>query len=284
MNPTDRDDGSSACIAVAARFVADQPGGIDRILHAHRRRSDSSCTHHAHTATPWPCSAVTIAHAAQQLIDSATSGRPPMSGIGSCPLDAAGPHSRPAPGDRCPGSLHPARYGQRGAGLPNASADASLRSKSRVPTPYGTTIATGISVSIGGVTIGEVRIGGTPILDHQPDLHALFDLADTALYNAKHAARGAFRISQGSTRATPDESRPGPRLPAQEKESSMSRSVESHEHRIGQTVGTPKVSGRRDTQPGADLQPGSWFGATGVGRGQQAPRRWCPLPRAVYRW
>jgi hypothetical protein len=65
VNATDPDP-TDGCIAVAARFVANQPGGIDRILHAHRRRSDGSCTHHAHTATPWPCSAVTITHAAQQ--------------------------------------------------------------------------------------------------------------------------------------------------------------------------------------------------------------------------
>lgn len=68
VNPADRGDDapSAACIAVAARFVANQPGGVDRILDAHRRRPDGSCTHHAHTATPWPCSAVAIAHAAQQ--------------------------------------------------------------------------------------------------------------------------------------------------------------------------------------------------------------------------
>ena len=67
MTTIDRDDDTpNACITVAARFVANQPGGIDRILHAHRRRPDGSCTHHARTATPWPCSAVTIAHTAQQ--------------------------------------------------------------------------------------------------------------------------------------------------------------------------------------------------------------------------
>jgi hypothetical protein len=66
VNPPDRDDAPAACIAVAARFVANQPGGVDRILDAHRRRPDGSCTCHAHTVTPWPCSAVTIAHAAQQ--------------------------------------------------------------------------------------------------------------------------------------------------------------------------------------------------------------------------
>lgn len=75
VNTTDRDDAPDACIAEAARFVADQPGGIDRILHLHQRRPDGSCTHHAHTPTPWPCSAVIIAHAAQQFTDRATAAR-----------------------------------------------------------------------------------------------------------------------------------------------------------------------------------------------------------------
>ena len=79
MNPADRNDAPSACIAVAARFVAAQPGGVDRILAAHRPRPDGSCSCHAHTATPWPCSAVAIAHSAQQVADDnrpATAGQP----------------------------------------------------------------------------------------------------------------------------------------------------------------------------------------------------------------
>jgi hypothetical protein len=75
VNATDPDP-TLGCIAEAARFVAHQPGGVDRILHAHRRRPDGSCTHHAHTATPWPCSAVAIAHAAQRHADSDPASRP----------------------------------------------------------------------------------------------------------------------------------------------------------------------------------------------------------------
>lgn len=64
MNPPIPNEAPGGCIAVAARFVAAQPGGVQRLLDAHRPRPDGSCTCRTHTVTPWPCVAVTIAHAA----------------------------------------------------------------------------------------------------------------------------------------------------------------------------------------------------------------------------
>jgi hypothetical protein len=56
-----------SCIVMAARFVAAQPGGVRRVLEAHQRRPDGSCTCRTHVVTPWPCVLVAIAVAAQQL-------------------------------------------------------------------------------------------------------------------------------------------------------------------------------------------------------------------------
>ena len=71
------------------------------------------------------------------------------------------------------------------------------------PTPHSATIITGISVSIGGVCIDTSNPDHSNP-DHQPDMHALVDLADRALYDAKHTARGTVGIARptGPTRHT----------------------------------------------------------------------------------
>jgi hypothetical protein len=54
--------------AAAVAFVAAQPGGIERILAAHRRRADGYCTGCVHTLSHWPCRVAGIAlTAAEQL-------------------------------------------------------------------------------------------------------------------------------------------------------------------------------------------------------------------------
>ncbi|MGH3565312.1 MAG: hypothetical protein ACRDRH_04625 [Pseudonocardia sp.] len=50
-----------SCIAEAITVVAAQPGGVERILATHRRRSDGRCTGCAHTLTKWPCTVAGIA-------------------------------------------------------------------------------------------------------------------------------------------------------------------------------------------------------------------------------
>jgi hypothetical protein len=47
--------------AAAVAFVAAQPGGIERILAAHRRRPDGYCTGCVHTLSHWPCPVAGIA-------------------------------------------------------------------------------------------------------------------------------------------------------------------------------------------------------------------------------
>jgi hypothetical protein len=52
--------------AAAAAFVAAQPGGIERILAAHRRRPDGYCTGCVHTLSRWPCPVAGIALSAAE--------------------------------------------------------------------------------------------------------------------------------------------------------------------------------------------------------------------------
>jgi hypothetical protein len=47
--------------AAAVAFVAAQPGGIERILAARRRRPDGYCTGCVHTLSHWPCPVAGIA-------------------------------------------------------------------------------------------------------------------------------------------------------------------------------------------------------------------------------
>ncbi len=71
-----------------------------------------------------------------------------------------------------------------------------------VPAPGGPATITGLSVSI----------GATPLPDGRPGLQTLFQLADTALYAAKHAGRDTVRVSpapdrHAGIRACPAETR-----------------------------------------------------------------------------
>lgn len=67
MRTSEDDEARRSCIKVAAEFIAAQPGGVARILTVHRPRHSGSCAGCAHMATPWPCTAATIAHPAQGL-------------------------------------------------------------------------------------------------------------------------------------------------------------------------------------------------------------------------
>ena len=62
-----------------------------------------------------------------------------------------------------------------------------------VPTTRGPATITGLSVSI----------GATPLPDDRPELHNLFQLADAALYAAKHAGRDTVRIARPIPTITP---------------------------------------------------------------------------------
>ncbi|MGH3615861.1 MAG: hypothetical protein ACRDRK_25355 [Pseudonocardia sp.] len=63
MNSAARDRSTQArsCIAEAIAFVAAQPGGVERTLATHRRRSDGRCAGCVHTRTWWPCAVAGIA-------------------------------------------------------------------------------------------------------------------------------------------------------------------------------------------------------------------------------
>lgn len=62
-------------ILAAAEFVADQPGGADRLLSRHRRMPDGNCVSCIATPTPWPCLTAVIANLAHRLL--ATARQPP---------------------------------------------------------------------------------------------------------------------------------------------------------------------------------------------------------------
>jgi hypothetical protein len=63
MHDDEGDDHLAAqrSFAAAVAFVAAQPGGIERILAAHRRRPDGYCTGCVHTLSHWPCPVAGIA-------------------------------------------------------------------------------------------------------------------------------------------------------------------------------------------------------------------------------
>lgn len=67
IRPTARVAAVADCIEEAARFVGGQTGGVDRLLTAHRCRSDGSCGGCGHRPTRWPCSLVAIAERAREL-------------------------------------------------------------------------------------------------------------------------------------------------------------------------------------------------------------------------
>lgn len=49
------------CIDIAARFLAAQPGAVERALAKHRRGDDGRCTGCVSTLTWWPCATASIA-------------------------------------------------------------------------------------------------------------------------------------------------------------------------------------------------------------------------------
>jgi hypothetical protein len=51
----------------AARFVAAQTDGPDRLLAAHRPDGDGSCRGCSASMTPWPCAAAAIARRAREM-------------------------------------------------------------------------------------------------------------------------------------------------------------------------------------------------------------------------
>jgi hypothetical protein len=59
--------GRSDCIDVAARFLAAEPGAVERAFEAHRRQSDGRCTGCRTRPVTWPCSTASIALAARAL-------------------------------------------------------------------------------------------------------------------------------------------------------------------------------------------------------------------------
>ena len=60
--------GSESVIDVAVRFVAEQPGGVGRMLARHRQLADGQCAGCVTSLTPWPCSVASIALSAQQRL------------------------------------------------------------------------------------------------------------------------------------------------------------------------------------------------------------------------
>ncbi len=97
-------------ILAAAEFVADQPGGADRLLGRHRRMPDGNCTSCVATPTPWPCITAVIADLAHRLLATArqpprrpaapASEQPPTStttGSGDGATDGATDHHRHLP-------------------------------------------------------------------------------------------------------------------------------------------------------------------------------------------
>ncbi len=60
-------DARNDCIRVAAEFVAAQPGGADRTLARHHRRTDGTCAGCLGALTPWPCTVAVIADMAHRL-------------------------------------------------------------------------------------------------------------------------------------------------------------------------------------------------------------------------
>ena len=73
--PTGRPDPSSmsepaaSCIEVAARFLADQPGAVDRALRMHRRGPNGRCRGCGAAAPRWPCAVATSALRARHLVE-----------------------------------------------------------------------------------------------------------------------------------------------------------------------------------------------------------------------
>lgn len=64
---------AAGCIAEAARFLAAQPGAVERVFRAHRPAPDGRCRACGPTAPAWPCVIVTIARHARA---TATPGQP----------------------------------------------------------------------------------------------------------------------------------------------------------------------------------------------------------------
>jgi hypothetical protein len=62
------------CISVAAAFVAAEPGGVRRLLRAHRKQRDGWCSGCVFRPVRWPCPAAHIALHAARLQE--THGRP----------------------------------------------------------------------------------------------------------------------------------------------------------------------------------------------------------------
>jgi hypothetical protein len=56
-------------IDVAIRFMAQQPGGAERVLAIHRRLPDGRCRGCLTTVTMWPCPVARFAIRAQQSED-----------------------------------------------------------------------------------------------------------------------------------------------------------------------------------------------------------------------
>lgn len=67
-------DPRSSGFAAAVDFVSEQPGGAQKLLDRHRRRSDGNCSCCVGRSTPWPCTAAVIAQLADRA--TATSGQP----------------------------------------------------------------------------------------------------------------------------------------------------------------------------------------------------------------
>jgi hypothetical protein len=57
------------CINVAAIFMAAEPGGVERVLKAHRRQRDGWCSGCICRPVRWPCPAAHIALRAAALQD-----------------------------------------------------------------------------------------------------------------------------------------------------------------------------------------------------------------------
>jgi len=63
-------------IEPAARFVAEQKGGFDRILFQHKRRPDGRCAEcSARELVTWPCTLVNIANRARMISDGGSQRR-----------------------------------------------------------------------------------------------------------------------------------------------------------------------------------------------------------------
>ena len=68
-------------IDIAVRFVADQPGGVDRMLARHYLLPDGLCAGCVTNLTRWPCFAANLALSAQRHRRARPSGdRPTLSG------------------------------------------------------------------------------------------------------------------------------------------------------------------------------------------------------------